>query len=139
MTPSKPYLLRALYEWILDNDFTPHVIADAGPADVEVPPQAVQEGRVVLNVSPSATRNLVMENDAISFQARFNGVSREIWMPMSAILAIYARENGQGMMFADGDDDSPGPDGPTGPDGGKPDGPDRGERPKKAPKLRVIK
>lgn len=139
MTPSKPYLLRALYEWILDNDFTPHVIADAGFADVEVPPQAVQDGRVVLNVSPTATRNLVMENDAISFQARFNGVSREIWMPMSAVLAIYARENGQGMMFADGDDDPSGPDGPPGPEGGTPEGPDDGERPKKTPKLRVIK
>lgn len=139
MTSSKPYLLRALYEWILDNGLTPHVIADAGSADVEVPPQAVQDGRVVLNVSPSATRNLVMENDAISFQARFNGVSREIWMPMTAVLAIYARENGQGMMFADSDDDPSGPDSPQGPQGGKPSGQDDGERPKDGPKLRVIK
>jgi stringent starvation protein B len=133
MTSSKPYLLRALYEWILDNDLTPHVIADAASADVDVPPQAVQDGRVVLNVSPTATRNLALENDAVSFQARFNGVSREIWLPMSAILAIYARENGQGMMFADEGDD------PSGPDGPPPAPDDDDDRPKKGPKLRVIK
>lgn len=135
MTSSKPYLLRALYEWILDNDFTPHVIADADAAGVDVPPQAIQEGRVVLNISPSATGNLLMENDAVSFKARFSGVSRDIWLPMPAILAIYARENGQGMMFADGDEDgdspSPPDDGPddAGPGGSKPGG----------PKLRLIK
>ena len=126
MTSSKPYLLRALYEWILDNDFTPHLIADADSPDVDVPSQAIQEGRVVLNISPSATRNLVMENDSVGFQARFGGVSREVWIPMGAVLAIYARENGQGMMFAENgeepppDDDTPEP---------KPDG----------PQLRVIK
>lgn len=127
MTSSKPYLLRALYEWILDNDFTPHLIADAETPDVDVPPQAVQEGRVVLNISPSATRNLVMENDSVGFQARFGGVSREVWLPMGAVLAIYARENGQGMMFAENGEDTPPPDGPD-PER-KPDG----------PKLRVIK
>ncbi len=126
MTPSKPYLLRALYEWILDNDLTPHVIADADASDVDVPPQAIQEGRVVLNISPTATRNLTMENDSLQFQARFGGVSREVWLPMSAILAIYARENGQGMMFADGEEaPPPDDDGPK----KRPDG----------PKLRVIK
>lgn len=137
MTSSKPYLLRALYEWILDNDFTPHIIADAEAADADVPAQAIQDGRVVLNISPNATGNLLMENDAVSFKARFGGVSRDIWLPMHAILAIYARENGQGMMFAGGDDDedptSPpdGDDGPggQGPGGSKPDG----------PRLRLIK
>lgn len=142
MTSSKPYLLRALYEWILDNDFTPHLIADAEAAEVDVPPQAIQEGRVVLNISPTATGNLLMENDAVSFKARFSGVSRDIWLPMHAILAIYARENGQGMMFAGGDDDDdPAP--PTGDDSGpdgsasnssKSDGPKPG-----GPKLRLIK
>jgi stringent starvation protein B len=126
MTPSKPYLLRALYEWILDNDLTPHLIADAEATDIDVPPQAVQEGRVVLNISPSATRNLVMENDAVHFQARFGGVSREVWLSMSAILAIYARENGQGMMFADGDE-------PPSPED------DTRDKQSEGPKLRVIK
>jgi stringent starvation protein B len=137
MTSSKPYLLRALYEWILDNDFTPHIIADAASAEVDVPPQAIQDGRVVLNISPSATGNLLMENDAISFKARFSGVSRDIWLPMPAILAIYARENGQGMMFAEGeDDDDPG----TPPDGdGGPGGQDPGGSKPEGPKLRLIK
>ena len=135
MTSSKPYLLRALYEWILDNDFTPHIIADAEATEVDVPPQAIQDGRVVLNIAPGATGNLLMENDAVSFKARFSGVSRDIWLPMNAILAIYARENGQGMMFAgDEDDPEPPPDGDAGPPGkgsgdSKPDG----------PKLRLIK
>ena len=137
MTSSKPYLLRALYEWILDNDFTPHIIADADAADVDVPPQAIQEGRVVLNISPTATGNLLMENDAVSFKARFSGVSRDIWLPMQAILAIYARENGQGMMFAGGDDD----DDPTSPPGGDmgPEGEGPGGSKPDGPKLRLIK
>ncbi len=127
MTSSKPYLLRALYEWILDNDLTPHVIVDVNAADVNVPQQAIQDGRLVLNISPQATRNLQLENSAVSFQARFSGSSRDIWLPMQAVLAIYARENGQGMMFADGGDDDPEP-----PSSDKPDRPS-------GPKLRVIK
>lgn len=127
MTSSKPYLLRALYEWILDNDLTPHVIVDVNSAEVDVPEQAIQDGRLVLNISPSATRNLELENGSVSFQARFSGSSRNIWLPMKAILAIYARENGQGMMFADGGDDDPEPD--------QPDSPDRPS----GPRLRVIK
>ena len=99
---------------------------------MQVPEQAIQDGRVVLNISPSATRSLHMDNDAVSFQARFGGVARELWLPMAAILAIYARENGQGMMFAEladgSDDDQPPPDKPDKP-GTKPDG----------PVLRVIK
>lgn len=125
MTSSKPYLLRALYEWILDNDFTPHVIVDINAADVDVPDQAVQDGRLVLNISPLATRDLQMENEAVSFQARFAGSSRDIWIPMNAVLAIYARENGQGMMFAESGDEDPDP-------------PEKKERPE-GPKLRVIK
>lgn len=128
MTSSKPYLLRALYEWILDNNLTPHLIVDAEADDLVVPPQAIQDGRVVLNISPTATANLMLENDSVSFQARFSGVSQELWIPSAAILAIYARENGQGMMFADAADDEP--DSPDDdPPSPRPDG----------PKLRVIK
>ncbi len=129
MTSSKPYLLRALYEWILDNDLTPHLIADAAAAEVDVPAQAVQDGRVVLNISPTATRGLELDNEAVSFNARFGGVSREVWLPMPAILAIYARENGQGMMFADNDEP------PDPPEDDEKDSKPRSE----GPKLRVIK
>jgi stringent starvation protein B len=136
MTPSKPYLLRALFEWILDNDLTPHLIVDAHADGVVVPAQAVQDGRVVLNIAPSATRDLLMENDMVSFQARFSGVSQELWIPTDAVLAIYARENGQGMMFADGADDGDPEDAPDGDGSGPADGPGKKTG---GPKLRVIK
>lgn len=129
MTSSKPYLLRALFEWITDNDHTPHVIVDAQQVEVNMPPQSVQDGRLVLNISPLATRNLSLDNEGVSFQARFSGVSQDIWLPMDAILAIYARENGQGMMFANPEDDSPGPSTEPPEDPPRPEG----------PKLRVIK
>lgn len=127
MSSNKPYLLRALYEWILDNGQTPHVIVNVHAENVVVPDQAVKDGRLVLNIAPQATRNLSLENEAISFEARFAGVSREVYLPMDSVLAIYARENGQGMMFSPGqDEDAPPPaDGPSRPEGG--------------PKLRVIK
>ncbi|KAA9132486.1 ClpXP protease specificity-enhancing factor [Marinihelvus fidelis] len=128
MTSSKPYLLRGLYEWILDNDLTPHVIVDVNAAEVDVPPQAIQDGRLVLNISPQATRDLKLDNGFVSFQARFAGSSRDIWLPMNAILAIYARENGQGMMFADAGDDDPEPPASDEPPS-RPSG----------PRLRVIK
>jgi len=134
VTSSKPYLLRALYEWILDNDLTPHLIVDAEGEGVVVPPQSIQDGRVVLNISPTATRSLQIANDSVSFQARFAGVSRELWVPMEAILAVYAKENGQGMMFAEVADPPPGPGDSPG------DGPGDGGKPKNdGPKLRVIK
>ena len=126
MSSSKPYLLRALFEWINDNEQTPHIIVDAERVDVNMPPQSIQDGRLVLNISPLATRNLSMDNEAVSFQARFSGVSQDIWLPMEAILAIYARENGQGMMFANPDDDD------------SPEPPEKPERPS-GPHLRVIK
>lgn len=123
MNSSKPYLLRALYEWIADNGLTPHIIVDAEAANIDFPGQAVQDGRLVLNISPMATRELNMTNEAVSFQARFGGAPRDILLPIDTVLAIYARENGQGMMFADtgetgqesGEESDPGgkPDGPT--------------------------
>jgi stringent starvation protein B len=100
MKSNKPYLLRALHEWILDNGLTPHIIVDVHAAGVEVPPQAVQDGKLVLNVSPQATRDLDLGNDAVSFEARFAGSPHRILLPIDAVMAVYARENGQGMMFA---------------------------------------
>jgi stringent starvation protein B len=99
LTSTKPYLVRALYEWILDNDLTPHLLVDAEYPGTQVPAEFVQEGQIVLNIAPSAVRNLVMGNDRIHFGARFGGVARELSVPTEAVLGIFARENHQGMLF----------------------------------------
>ena len=96
---SRPYLLRALYEWLLDNQLTPHVLVAADMPGVEVPREQVQEGQLVLNVSDTATRGLEISNEALSFSARFGGVPRQLYIPVEAVVAIYARENGAGMAF----------------------------------------
>lgn len=95
---TKPYLLRAIYEWCTDNGYTPH-IAVVVDAQTRVPMQFVKNGEIVLNISFDATSGLKMENDSIHFNARFGGVSREIYVPVANVIAIYARENGQGMAF----------------------------------------
>ncbi|NNL96120.1 MAG: ClpXP protease specificity-enhancing factor [Xanthomonadales bacterium] len=107
MNSNKPYLLRALNEWILDNGLTPHLIVDVAHQDVQAPAEAVRDGKLVLNISPQATRQLEMGNEAVSFETRFGGKPHPIFLPMDAVMAIYARENGQGMMFARENDDSP--------------------------------
>ena len=99
MTPSRPYLMRALNEWILDNDCTPYVLVDAGLPNVQVPDDYVNNGQIVLNISPSAVRSLLINQEGLSFNARFGGVPMDIYVPLIAILAIYAKENGQGMVF----------------------------------------
>ena len=106
MTSNKPYLLRALNEWILDNGQTPHVIVDINAEGVDVPDQAIQDGKLVLNIAPQATRDLEISNEFISFQARFAGAPHDIFLPIDAVMAIYARENGQGMMFAQGKEEA---------------------------------
>lgn len=132
MSSSKPYLLRAINEWIVDSNLTPHLLASGEADDLEVPPQAIQEGKVVLNISPSAVRDLVLDNEGVSFVARFGGVSQAVWVPMAAIEGIYARENGRGMVFAQDSDD--GTDAPDGSDGTK----QQNKQPK-GPSLRVVK
>lgn len=112
MTSNRPYLLRALYEWITDNGLTPHVLVDAGYDGVDVPEHAIQQGKVVLNIASSATEHLRLENDTIFFKARFSGHPYKITVPMAAVIAIYARENGQGMMFAPDDAPPPSADDP---------------------------
>ncbi|WP_420600275.1 ClpXP protease specificity-enhancing factor [Neptuniibacter sp.] len=99
MTPSRPYLVKALYEWLLDNELTPHVMVDAEQSNVAVPREFVEDGRIILNILPSAVRDFYMGDDAIAFNARFSGQPMDIYIPMSAVLAVYARENGQGMGF----------------------------------------
>lgn len=99
MTSTRPYLIRAIYEWLIDNDHTPHLLVDAEYDDVVVPQQFVHKGRIVLNISPSATRNMVIGNDEIVFSARFSGKSTEIFIPPAAVLSIYSKESNLGMEF----------------------------------------
>ncbi len=111
MLPSQPYLLRAIYEWIVDNDMTPYVLVNARNDDVHVPVQYIDNGKIVLNIAPRAVSSLELGNDAIIFSARFSGSPTNVSFPVSAVMAIYAKENGQGMVFNEsendgGDDDS---------------------------------
>ncbi|WP_063370088.1 ClpXP protease specificity-enhancing factor [Pseudoalteromonas luteoviolacea] len=101
MTSNRPYLLRAFYEWIVDNQCTPHIVVNANFPHVQVPVQFVQDGQIVLNVSPSAANNFNMDNDALSFSARFSGQPMQVYVPVDAVLAIYARENGEGTIFSE--------------------------------------
>lgn len=99
MNSSRPYLLRALYEWILDNNCTPYLLVNAGYPETVVPQNFVEDGQIVLNVSPNAVRQLDMDNDRVTFDGRFGGVPQQVWLPVQSVMAIYARENGQGMVF----------------------------------------
>lgn len=99
MSSNRPYLLRALYEWINDNGLTPYILVDATHAQVRVPSSTVKDGKVVLNIAMRAVQGLEMGNDALSFSARFAGVSQFLYIPVVAIIAIYAQETGQGMML----------------------------------------
>lgn len=119
MTPTRPYIIRAMFDWIVDNDMTPHLIVDAGREDVRVPRNYVQDGKIVLNISPTAVQELELNNGYIAFRARFGGRPETVSFSPAAVLAIYARENGRGMAFEE-DEDGPPPedDGPG--DGGKP-------------------
>ncbi len=114
MSSNRPYLLRALYAWITDNGLTPYILVDAQAHGVDVPAEAVQKGKVVLNIAEAATQQLVMDNEQIGFKARFAGRPYPIEIPMDAVIAIYARENGQGMMFAQDGDEPPPQDDPDG-------------------------
>ncbi|MEP6485313.1 MAG: ClpXP protease specificity-enhancing factor [Rudaea sp.] len=99
MTSNRSYLLRAMYDWISDNGLTPYILVDAAAAGVQVPKSAIKDGRVVLNVAARAVSQLELGQERVSFVARFSGVSQSVEVPMASLLAIYAHENGQGMMF----------------------------------------
>ena len=126
MIPNRPYLIRAVYQWIVDNDWTPHLQVDANYPGVDVPFEYVQEGVIVLNTAPSAVQALELANDWISFRARFQGVERKIGFPPQAVLAVFARENGQGMPFPP----EPYPEQAS---------EEQLEKPKKRPTLKVVK
>jgi stringent starvation protein B len=129
----RPYLLRAMHEWMGDAGFTPHVIVDAGRAGVEVPGAYVKDGKIVLNVSMNATQRLQLLNHGIEFDARFAGVVHHVRVPISAVLGIYARETGEGMVFNEGEPEAP----PPGEGANSASGPARGEM--RRPRLTVVK
>lgn len=128
MTPSRPYLIRALYEWIIDNGQTPYILVNAENEQVVVPQQFVEGGKIVLNITPSAVQNLELGNQFVELDARFSGTPMHVIVPVQSVLAIYARENGKGMVFTDEDGgDEPPPD-----DGAS-------EEKAKRPQLRLVK
>lgn len=132
MTSSQPYLIRAIYDWVIDNGFTPYLLVNAENDYAMIPRDYVEDGKIVLNINPSAISDLQLGNDYIMFNARFSGKAMEVSVPIVAVLAIYARENGQGMMFDENGTNLP----PT-----PPDNPTPREQPKKSqkPQLKVVK
>jgi stringent starvation protein B len=138
MTSHRPYLIRALNEWILENDCTPYILVNAFESGVQVPQDFVKDGQIVLNISPQAVQALLISNEGIEFNGRFRGIPTRVFVPVAAVMGIYARENGQGMIF-ESEDHSPEPPTDRRPravpdrsDGGKPKG--RGR-----PSLKVVK
>ena len=145
MTSNRPYLLRALYEWINDNNLTPYILVDATQPDVMVPPSTVKDGKVVLNIAMRAVESLELGNEALSFKARFGGVSQFLYVPVAAVLAIYAQETGQGMMLPadEGAAEEEGldayePDAEADDDSG-PEDPPKSPAPGKGGHLRIVK
>ncbi|WP_082122448.1 ClpXP protease specificity-enhancing factor [Arsukibacterium sp. MJ3] len=136
MSPNRPYLLRAFYEWIVDNDFTPYLVVDASYPQVKVPQQFVQNGQIVLNVLPSAVSNMLLGNDTITFNARFGGQPFALYIPVKAVLAIYAKENGAGTVFTleEEEEDAELFDEPF-----EHDAPPEPTKPKKGSHLKVVK
>jgi len=132
VTPSRPYIIRAIYEWIVENECTPHLLVDATYAGVSVPEGYVSDGQIVLNISPTAVVALRMGNDSIEFNGRFGGQPLDIEVPIAAILGIYARENGQGMVF-----DGPMEPEPEPPEPDTPTPVDRGSA--QRPALKIVK
>jgi len=139
MTSSRPYLIRAIYQWITDNGMTPHLLVDVSVDGVQVPAEHVQNGKIILNIAPMAISELILGDSDISFSARFSGKSQGLFVPIDAVLAVYAKENGQGMMFSEDDgatsasDDGDEPD--PGPGSGSGSSPDKPKR----PSLTVVK
>lgn len=127
MTPSRPYLIRALYEWIIDNGHTPYILVNAEDDKVLVPRQFVEDGKIVLNIAPGAVQNLQLGNQVVELDARFSGTPMQVSVPVMSVLAIYARENGKGMVFTDEED------------GGDEPPPSPEEDKSKRPALRVVK
>lgn len=139
MTSTRPYLLRAIYEWLVDNACTPQILVDAHVPDTQVPQQYLDKhGHILLNISPTAVQDFCMDLTAVAFNARFGGVPHRLYIPCSAIQGIYARENGQGMMF--GPDSAEPPEPPLSPPPVSPsEKSDKNVTSIKRPGLRVVK
>lgn len=135
MISSRPYLLRAFYDWIVDNRLTPYIVVNADYLGVKVPRDFVENGRIVLNIDPNAIISLKIRNDKVSFNARFGGVPYDIEVPMRAVSAVYAKENGKGMVFRDDDDEGDETPPPTATEG---EG-SAGKGGKDRPKLTIVK
>ena len=106
MTPLKLYLIRSIYQWILDNDLTPYLLVDAENSHAILPQQLIEDGKILLNIRPEAIQGLSLDNDEIQFNARFSGKPMHIVVPIAALMAIYAKENGKGMIFDQEDEES---------------------------------
>ncbi|CAN5438532.1 ClpXP protease specificity-enhancing factor [soil metagenome] len=138
MISTRPYLIRAFYQWILDNEFTPYIVVNAYEEGTQVPQQYVKDGSIVFNISPTVIDKLEITNDWLTFRARFSGIPHDIYAPIQAVTAIYARENGRGAVFEEGADD--GDDGNDGGGGNKSPTPDVKKPPTRGkPKLTVVK
>jgi len=146
MTSSRPYMVRALYEWILDNNCTPYILVNAFAEGVEVPQNYVKDGQIVLNISPTAVQAMVVMDEGVEFNGRFGGIPTRVYVPIGAVLGIYAKENGQGMIFDH--DKSPNPTSPSpagtspvGIDGNAPSADSKASKPrvKGKPSLKVVK
>ena len=131
--PQRPYLLRAMHAWISDNGETPHLVVNAAADGVDVPRQFINDGKIVLNVSYAAVGDLDIGNDLLTFHARFSGAPYAIRVPVGAVLGIYSRETGRGMIFSEQDSTAPPEDSPPEPDGSPPTPSARKGR------LRVVK
>lgn len=125
MTSLKPYLIRSIYEWIIDNNLTPHLLVDAEDTRAILPTEFIEDGKIVLNIRPEAIQGLSLGNDEIEFNARFSGKPMHIVTPITAVLAIYAKENGKGMIFDQEDSDG--------------DEPPPVKKPTAKPNLRIVK
>lgn len=132
MTPLKPYLLRAARDWCLDNGFTPHLLVDATQAGVQVPANYIEDGKIVLNINPAAIKNFDLDEGGVRFAARFGGKELFIAAPLGAVLAIYAKENGQGISFPP---EAGGQAAETRP----PEEPPPDKPPRKGPSLKIVK
>lgn len=127
----RPYLIRAIHQWTMDNGYTPYLLVAADQPGVEVPRQFVKEGRIALDISPMAVRDLNLESEPIFFSARFGGRAMEVLVPSGAVLAIYARENGEGLVFGEPEVSDTAPD--------VPESPPEPPKPSGRPKLRIVK
>jgi stringent starvation protein B len=134
MTSTKPYLIRAFYEWILDNNLTPYILVNAEKPGVLVPQQHIKDGQIIFNISPGIVQSLIINNEIFEFKARFSGILKHIYGPTHAIMAIYAKENGRGMAF-DAEEDDDNNDGDIPPESQPPNKPTTGKK----PNLTVVK